>query len=299
MPRARQKGWGPYLNPGLPNSKIQAHGQCYGYMNLGFPCLRRPFSALTSLNGDIFPVRLLAQPAGAGRPDPSWGTQTSITAPRNRLTSTEGAAASVGCGRRCTAEFTPTLCHPRRLGRAPAHPQPSAQAPGPRHAAPSPAAALQPLGRRELQLRGGDCSCRTRAPDSARWVRGTTAGGHCCELGDCRPAFPTDRLRSCLGEGRGVGVVCCLRPAPPHAPDSAPERVVSVLSELQSVRAREGDGATFECTVSEIEITGSWKLGGRPLRPGGRVRIRQEGLADSIHSGSPLPRPRLTETPPH
>ncbi|XP_036092628.1 obscurin-like protein 1 isoform X4 [Rousettus aegyptiacus] len=55
------------------------------------------------------------------------------------------------------------------------------------------------------------------------------------------------------------------------------ERVVSVLSELQSVRAREGDGATFECTVSEVEITGSWKLGGRPLRPGGRVRIRQEG----------------------
>ncbi|XP_019493828.1 PREDICTED: obscurin-like protein 1 isoform X4 [Hipposideros armiger] len=55
------------------------------------------------------------------------------------------------------------------------------------------------------------------------------------------------------------------------------ERVVSVLSELQSVRAREGDGATFECTVSEVESTGSWKLGGRPLKPGGRVRIRQEG----------------------
>lgn len=166
------------MNPGLPNSRIQAHGQCYGYMNLGFPRLWRPFSALTSLKGDIFPVRLLAQPAGTGRPDPSWGTQTSITAPRNRLTSTEGAAASVGCGRRCPAEFAPTLCHSRPLGWAPAHPQPSAQAPGPRHAAPSPAAALQPLGRRELQLRGGACSCRTRPPDSARWVRGTTAGGH-------------------------------------------------------------------------------------------------------------------------
>lgn len=88
------------------------------------------------------------------------------------------------------------------------------------------------------------------------------------------------------------------RPAPPHAPDSAPERVVSVLSELRSVRAREGDSATFECTVSEVEITGSWKLGGRPLRPGGRVRIRQEGLADCIHSGSLLPRPRRIETPP-
>ncbi|XP_010986693.2 obscurin-like protein 1 isoform X3 [Camelus dromedarius] len=55
------------------------------------------------------------------------------------------------------------------------------------------------------------------------------------------------------------------------------ERKVSVLSELQSVRAREGDGATFECTVSEVETTGSWELGGRPLRPGVRVRIRQEG----------------------
>ncbi|XP_055253387.1 obscurin-like protein 1 isoform X2 [Moschus berezovskii] len=55
------------------------------------------------------------------------------------------------------------------------------------------------------------------------------------------------------------------------------ERKVSVLSELRSVSAREGDGATFECTVSEVEIAGSWELGGRPLRPGGRVRIRQEG----------------------
>ncbi|XP_058156034.1 obscurin-like protein 1 isoform X2 [Dasypus novemcinctus] len=55
------------------------------------------------------------------------------------------------------------------------------------------------------------------------------------------------------------------------------ERLVSVLSELRSVRAREGDGATFQCTVSEAEATGSWQLGGRPLRPEGRVRIRQEG----------------------
>ena len=57
-------------------------------------------------------------------------------------------------------------------------------------------------------------------------------------------------------------------------PGSAPERKVSVLSELRSVSAREGDGATFECTVSEVETAGSWELGGRPLRPGGRVRIR-------------------------
>uniref|UniRef100_A0A2R9BIS1 Obscurin like cytoskeletal adaptor 1 n=1 Tax=Pan paniscus TaxID=9597 RepID=A0A2R9BIS1_PANPA len=55
------------------------------------------------------------------------------------------------------------------------------------------------------------------------------------------------------------------------------ERTVAVLSELRSVSAREGDGATFECTVSEVEITGRWELGGRPLRPGARVRIRQEG----------------------
>ncbi|GAB1285131.1 Obscurin-like protein 1 [Apodemus speciosus] len=55
------------------------------------------------------------------------------------------------------------------------------------------------------------------------------------------------------------------------------EREVSVLRELRSVSAREGDGATFECTVSETEPTGRWELGGRALRPGGRVRIRQEG----------------------
>nr|XP_045003338.1 obscurin-like protein 1 isoform X2 [Jaculus jaculus] len=55
------------------------------------------------------------------------------------------------------------------------------------------------------------------------------------------------------------------------------ERVVSVLRELQSVRAREGDGATFECTVSETETAARWQLAGRPLRSGDRVRIRQEG----------------------
>lgn len=55
------------------------------------------------------------------------------------------------------------------------------------------------------------------------------------------------------------------------------ERRVSVLSELEPVRAREGHSATFECTVSEVDTARSWTLGGRPLRPGGRVRIRQEG----------------------
>lgn len=68
-------------------------------------------------------------------------------------------------------------------------------------------------------------------------------------------------------------------PPPPHAPGSAPEPELSVLRELRSVSAREGDSATFECTLSETETTGRWELGGRALRPGGRVRIRQEGVA--------------------
>lgn len=75
---------------------------------------------------------------------------------------------------------------------------------------------------------------------------------------------------------------------PPHAPGSAPEREVSVLRELRSVSAREGDGATFECTVSETETTGHWELGGRALRPGGRVRIRQEGVATFLPSVTPF-----------
>lgn len=94
------------------------------------------------------------------------------------------------------------------------------------------------------------------------------------------------------------------RPAPPHASRSAPERNVSVLSELRSVRVREGDGATFECTVSEVETTGSWELGGRQLRPGGHVRIRQEGLEDFLPTPAPCcpapdsDRPRLTRISP-
>ncbi|XP_037704602.1 obscurin-like protein 1 [Choloepus didactylus] len=112
-----------------------------------------------------------------------------------------------GRGPRCTAGLAPHPPFPP-LGWARARPQPSGQAPGPRHAPPSAAAALRPIGRRDLQLR---------------------------------------------------------------------ERTVSVLSELRSVRSREGDSATFQCTVSEAETTGSWQLGGRPLKQGGRVRIRQEG----------------------
>ncbi|XP_074047388.1 obscurin-like protein 1 isoform X2 [Macrotis lagotis] len=60
------------------------------------------------------------------------------------------------------------------------------------------------------------------------------------------------------------------------------KREVSVLLELKPVRAREGDGATFKCTVSEPGIPGCWLLGGRVLRPGGRVRIRQEGNLHSL-----------------
>lgn len=71
------------------------------------------------------------------------------------------------------------------------------------------------------------------------------------------------------------------------APVSAPEREVCVLRELRSVSAREGDSATFECTVSETEVTGRWALGGHALRPGGRVRIRQEGLTAFLPSVTP------------
>ncbi|KAB1278421.1 Obscurin-like protein 1 [Camelus dromedarius] len=109
-------------------------------------------------------------------------------------------------------------------------------------------------------------------------------------LPDGLPLTPSPRLRiQSLGTRRllqlrrcgssDAGTYSCavgmVRGGPVHL--VVHERKVSVLSELQSVRAREGDGATFECTVSEVETTGSWELGGRPLRPGVRVRIRQEG----------------------
>ncbi|XP_032336223.1 obscurin-like protein 1 isoform X2 [Camelus ferus] len=107
---------------------------------------------------------------------------------------------------------------------------------------------------------------------------------------DGRPLTPSPRLRiQSLGTRRllqlrrcgssDAGTYSCAvgmaRGGPVHL--VVHERKVPVLSELQSVRAREGDGATFECTVSEVETTGSWELGGRPLRPGVRVRVRQEG----------------------
>ncbi|XP_036277659.1 obscurin-like protein 1 isoform X1 [Pipistrellus kuhlii] len=107
---------------------------------------------------------------------------------------------------------------------------------------------------------------------------------------DGRPVVPSPRLRlQALGARRllqlrrcgssDAGTYSCVAGAARAGPVrlAVRERVVSVLSELRPVRAREGDGATFECTVSEAETTGSWKLGGRPLRPGGRIRIRQEG----------------------
>ncbi|KAM5228714.1 obscurin-like protein 1 [Ctenodactylus gundi] len=121
---------------------------------------------------------------------------------------------------------------------------------------PSPRIRLQSLGtRRLLQLRR--CS-------------NSDAGTYCCAVGVSR-AGPV-RLTVHGAQGVWPG-----KAPPPHAPGSAPERPVSVLCELRSVRAREGDGATFECTVSEAETPGRWELGGHHLRPGGRVRIRQEG----------------------
>lgn len=110
--------------------------------------------------------------------------------------------------------------------------------------------------------------------------------------GDCRAGAPGEELGVLLSRGVRQGRSW----APPHALGSAAERRVSVLSELESVRAREGDSATFECTVSEVDTARSWALGGRPLRPGGRVRIRQEGLAGFASSrvrGRPAPPPAL------
>nr|XP_058911158.1 obscurin-like protein 1 isoform X6 [Kogia breviceps] len=138
-----------------------------------------------------------------------------------------------------------------------------------------------------------------RGPQDLEVTEGDTATFE-CELSqaladvtwekDGKPLTPSPRLRlQALGTRRllqlrrcgplDAGTYSCVvgmaRAGPVHL--VVRERKVSVLSELRSVSAREGDGATFECTVSEVETTGSWELGGRPLRPGGRVRIRQEG----------------------
>ncbi|XP_063123490.1 obscurin-like protein 1 isoform X4 [Rattus norvegicus] len=84
-------------------------------------------------------------------------------------------------------------------------------------------------------------------------------------------------LRRCSSSD--AGTYCCAVGTARSGPArlTVREREVSVLGELRSLSAREGDSATFECTVSESETTGRWELGGRALRPGGRVRIRQEG----------------------
>ncbi|XP_021482015.2 obscurin-like protein 1 isoform X3 [Meriones unguiculatus] len=84
-------------------------------------------------------------------------------------------------------------------------------------------------------------------------------------------------LRSCSSSDAGTYscTVGMARAGPARL--TVREREVCVLRELRSVSAREGDSATFECTVSETQTTARWELGGRALRPGGRVRIRQEG----------------------
>lgn len=185
--------------------------------------------------------------------------------------------------------FTPTLCNSRPQDGRPL--------------TPSPRLRLQALGaRRLLQLRrcgpsdAGSYSC---AVGTARTgpVRLAVLGGYGALPGPDAGVGARAVGPSCLGtdsrgfqgEGRAVGVVGHRPPLPRPADvrGSAPERTASVLSELRSVRAREGDGATFECTVSEVEIPGSWELEGRPLRPGDRVRIRQEGLADFLPTLAP------------
>ncbi|XP_055472983.1 obscurin-like protein 1 isoform X2 [Psammomys obesus] len=84
-------------------------------------------------------------------------------------------------------------------------------------------------------------------------------------------------LRSCSASDAGTYscTVGTARAGPARL--TVREREVCVLRELRSVSAREGDSATFECTVSETQTIGRWALGGRALKPGGRVRIRQEG----------------------
>uniref|UniRef100_A0A8C6A2Z0 Ig-like domain-containing protein n=1 Tax=Marmota marmota marmota TaxID=9994 RepID=A0A8C6A2Z0_MARMA len=72
----------------------------------------------------------------------------------------------------CESHHDRTLARLSVRRRARAHPQPPAPAPGPRDAPPSPAAALQFLGRRDLQLCGGDGPGRAGSSDRARCVQG-------------------------------------------------------------------------------------------------------------------------------
>lgn len=278
------------MNPGLPNSRSHAHGRCDRYRTLGFPRPWRPFSALTSPKGGTFPMRLLARPRrrGMARPKPegqrqvktlfdtTWHQQRALPPPR----------VAAACAQ-------------------PSSPRPSAT-PAPRTGArsrPALGSGSRPSARAACSSCGA-AAPRTPGATAARWGRlapGPSAWPCSVGTGRCRGrtlgwargqwARPPSGLTPGASRERGgqwawSGTAPPL-PRPADVRGSAPERTASVLSELRSVRAREGDGATFECTVSEVEISGSWELEGRPLRPGDRVRIRQEGLADFLPTLAP------------
>ncbi|XP_035317175.1 obscurin-like protein 1 isoform X1 [Cricetulus griseus] len=104
----------------------------------------------------------------------------------------EGMAPSPRSDQKGKMRISPTLPGERNEtpGWAGTLSEPAAPTPGSRSAPPSAAAALQFLGRWDLQLRCGNGPLRACAPDSARWVpRGARAGYYFRRL-DCGRVFP-------------------------------------------------------------------------------------------------------------